>query len=252
MKNILECIAKNDLHEALVRCWKLLESDFPLFQKEESEARNQDANTPYQQQKKRFNKILLANEHIRIRDLSPEYPLAFLEVLDEYLFNRFSFSAGLALQPQVLLGGESYVIHRRVLQRSLDAAHSGKTGHLQCWLRYHWIVPLKINGIEIRFRSATGFLNKATHQSLTNGSLKIHVGSFADHVQPIWLDTDPNRWSTRSLTDTKLRWKCVLRALEEALAAGARIVVFPELTLCPDLRRKVIDWLDDQPDHSLI
>lgn len=36
MERVVECIIKNDFHEAFVRCWKILEEDYPLFQAQES------------------------------------------------------------------------------------------------------------------------------------------------------------------------------------------------------------------------
>lgn len=250
MKHVIECIAKNDLHESLVRCWRLLEADFPLLQEQESAARNQRRGTAYQEQKKRVYKALLANEPLRIRNLPHEYPLAFLEVLDDYLFNRFDYIEGASPMASVLLEGETYFIHRRALQRSIDTAHASKTGHLQSWLRHHWIVPARISGIKIAFRSAPEYIAKATQVWLKNGELKVYVGSFSDGVGPHWLDDDPTVWSTRELMDPVKRWSTVVHALEEALAAGADIVVFPELTISPDLRREIMNWLDDQPDHS--
>jgi len=252
MKDIIECMANSQFHEALARCWKLLESDFPLFQEQESAARNPSGDSPYQKYKERVSKALWANEHLRIRNLPREYPLAFLEVLDDYLFKRFDYSAGLSLSTNVLLDGETYAIHRRVLQRSMDTGHASKTGHLQSWLRHHWIVPARISGIEIRFRSAPDCIHKATRVPLEDGELKVYVGSFPDRVEPLWLDDDPTKWSTRELTDPWTRWSNVLHGLEEALAARAAIVVLPELTICPGLRRKVRDWLDDRPDHSFV
>jgi predicted amidohydrolase len=252
MKHIIECIAKNDLHEALVRCWRLLESDFPRFQEQEFAVLNQNRGSPCQEQKERIHKALVADEPLRIRNLPQEYPLAFLEVLDDYLFKRFDCSAGLSLSTHVLLDGETYVIHRRILQRSLDTVHASKTGHLQSWLHHHWIVPVRISGIEIRFRSAPDCIHKATQLRLKHGELKVYVGFFPDSVEPRWLNDDPTKWLARELTDPRRRWSSVLHGLREALAAEAAIVVLPELTVCPDLRRMVSDWLDDRPGHPFM
>ncbi len=252
MKYIIECIARDDLHGALARCWKLLDGNFPLFQEQESAAFDRSGDSPYRRQKKRVYDALLTDEPLRIRNLPQEYPLAFLEVLDDYLFKRFDRSAGLSPSMNVPLDGETYVIHRRVLQRSTNTAHASKTGHLQSRLRHHWIVPSRISGIEIRFRSAPDCIHRATQKPLKNGELKVYVGSFPDSVEPRWLKDDPTKWSARELTDAGLRWSSVLRGLEEALTARAAIIVLPELTLCPNLRRKVSDWLDDRPDHPFI
>lgn len=134
------------------------------------------------------------------RNLPHEYPLVFLEVLDDFLFKRFAYSTGFSLSTNVLLDGETYLIHRRILQRSIDTAHASKTGHLQSWLRHHWIVPAQIRGIEIRFRSAPDCIHKATEAALKNGELKVFVSSFPDGVEPRWLNDDPPKWSARKLT----------------------------------------------------
>lgn len=256
MKHIIECIAKNNLHEALVRCWRLLEPNLPFFQEQEGAAFNQSDDSPYKKQKKRVYKALCAREPLLTWNLPHEYPLAFLEVLDDYLgtdlenvkdpLSLSNLSAG------VPLDGKTYFIHRRVLQSSTKTTHASQTGHLQSWLRYHWIVPARIGKIKIRFRPSPDWIRRETELRLKNGELKVYVGSFPDGVEPLWLHDDPTKWSTRKLTDPQMRWSSVLRSLEEALAAGAAVVVLPELTICPGLRRMVSDWLDDRQGHPFI
>ncbi|MGA2400562.1 MAG: nitrilase-related carbon-nitrogen hydrolase [Syntrophobacteraceae bacterium] len=253
MDKVVEQIVNNNLHAALVGCWKLLDpsDNLPFFQEQEYAALNENEDSPYQKQKKRVDEALWADEPLLIRNLPREYPLALLEVLDDYLYKYFDCPAGLTPLPYVLLDGETYVIRRRVLQRSMDTAHASKTGHLQRWLRHHWIVPARISSIEIRIRSTHGRTYNAI-RLLENGEFKVYVGSFPDGVGPLWLNDDPAKWSAREITEPETRWSSVSEALEEALAAGAAVVVLPELTICPILRRRVRDWLDDHPDHPFI
>lgn len=155
MKQIIECIARDDLHEAMVRCWRMLNPDanFPFFQEQERAALAHGG--PYQGQKELIRKALLENEPLRIRNLPRQYPLAFLEVLDDYLFMRLDYSARFAPPARISIDGETYLFHRRILRRSIKTAHALQTGHLQSRLHHFWIIPDRIGGIEIRFRSVT-------------------------------------------------------------------------------------------------
>ncbi|MGC8490125.1 MAG: hypothetical protein ACP5SH_00145 [Syntrophobacteraceae bacterium] len=252
MEQVVECIAKNDLHESMVRCWRMLETNFPFFQEQEQAARDHSRDDSYRKQKESIKKAVLSGTSLLIRNLSHEYPLAFLEVLDDYLFKRFDYSAGLSPSTLVLLDGETYTVHRRVLESSMETAHGSKTGHLQSWLRHHWIVPASINGIEIKFRSAPDCIRKATEERLKAGEMQIYVGSFPDEITPRWLNDNPTKLYAGGLTDPGKRWEGILDVLEGAQKAGTSILVLPELTVCPTLRRKVRDWLDDQPDHCFI
>jgi predicted amidohydrolase len=250
MEKVIECIAKNNLHESLVRCWRMLDADFPSFQEQEQAARDQGQGGSYRTQKESIDKAIWSNEPLRMRNLLREYPLAFLEVLDDYLFHCRDYRS--QLSTGVLLDGETYFVHKRVLKRSENTAHGSKTGHMQSWLRHHWIVPASVNGIEIRLRSAPECIQKAMEEGLKDGKVKVHVGSFPDEVKPLWLNDDPTKLSARELTDPDKRWQGILEVLGKARGAGASILVLPELTVCPALREKVIDWLDDHTDHGFI
>lgn len=254
MEHVIECLAKNNLHEALVRCWKLLKSNFPLFQDQEALARDPGSGNPYQVQKARIHQALLSSQSLKIRNLPTENPLAFLEVLDGYLYHRHSRSGGLALSPQFFLEGEAFMMHRRIFVRQPDfgLGHASKTGHLQTWLRHHWIVPTRIHGIEIRFLAAPESIVKAAGILLNEGRIRIYVGAFSDAVEPHWLTEDPTKWSTRKLTDPEKRWSSIVQSLEEARNAGASMIVLPELTVSPDLRGRVADWLDDLGDNPFM
>lgn len=251
MRDILECMARNDLHEAMVRCWKLLRHDTPRFLEEEHAAHDPYLCKDYIWHKERVSAALLSNESLRIRNLPQQYPLAFLEALDEYLFEYFD-CFGPAPPAQVSVDGNTYLIHRRVLRHSLEIAHGKKIGHLQGRLRHHWIIPAQVEGIQIIIRSASDCLYLKLSDCLQKEGLRIYVTSFPDGVGPHWLDSDPPQWTARELTDQGARWESVLESLEEARGEAAEIVIFPELTLCPGLRIKVVDWLDDNPDHPFL
>lgn len=181
-----------------------------------------------------------------------DYPLAFLEVFDYFLFIRYQYSAGLSIPSNVLLDGETYVIHRRAFRRSTRSTHAVQTGHIQNWLRHHRIFPARINGIEIRIHPAPHSISKAVKSWRDKGDVNVYVGSFPDGVKPLWLDDDPSKWSARQLSDPNKRWSNILGSLKEARDTKSEIVVFPELTISPDLRVKIMDWIDDSPGHSFV
>lgn len=251
MRDIIESMAKNDLHDAMIHCWKLLRHDTPRFLEEERAAHDQSLCKDYIKHKERVSAALLRAEPLIIRNLPQQYPLAFLEALDEYLFEYFD-CFGPAPPAQVIVDGETYLIHRRTLHHALEIPHANKTGHLQGRLRYHWIIPARIAGFQIVIRPAPDVLHRQLSDCLQKEGLRMFVASFPDGVCPKWLDSDPSQWIARELTDQQRRWESVLQSLEEARGEEAEIVVFPELTLCPGLRGRVADWLDDQPDHPFL
>lgn len=248
MEQAIEYIVENKLHEAMLSCWHLLDLDtnFPFFQAQERAAL--DKNSPYMAQRKLIRKALLENDPMRIRNLPRQYPLAFLEVLDEYLFLRFEYSARFSPPTKIMFKGEAYTFHRRVSRISTKTTHGSQTGHLQSWLRHFWIIPAQISGFEIRFRSVgDGFSILADW--LKDEGIKIHVGSFPDDVEPLWLSNDTTKWSARKLVDPDKRWLSIIEVLKQAIAARADVVVFPELSICPILRERIRDWLLERRDY---
>ena len=244
---IREDLSANALHAALVRCWHYLRSDRAVFSNAEAEAdRDSDA---YGRLKDRIQKALLPRTkiHIENRDWPP---LATLEVLDRFLFERFDACHGLAPPAVVPIAGTpGYYVARRQIAFSEPPRHAAQTGHLYARLRWHWIAPTAIGGFQVRAASLRAPSRIVLADRMSRGRVRVFTAAFADNVA---LDIDhpgPNTFLAVGLKDPEARWQSVSAALDEAFRMRADIVVLPELTVSPELRLRVADWLEENVDH---
>jgi hypothetical protein len=95
------------------------------------------------------------------------------------------------------------------------------------WLRHHWIIPAQVEGWEVEIRRDDAVWTQLA--ASTPGGLHVWAGAFDDGVRPDWRG-DPH-WCCSELTDEVTRRDTLILALREARVAGARMVVFPELTV---------------------
>jgi hypothetical protein len=112
VNQIITQIIAGKLHEALVECYQYLISDISRFNRVEKQAL--ESPEAYRNQKQLIAKLLLENQKLKLLNASSDFPLALLEVLDRYLFERYNRS-GNSPAPRVTVGGESFYIHRRVI-----------------------------------------------------------------------------------------------------------------------------------------
>lgn len=245
-KPIIDRILAGKLHEAFVLCWHYFTSDFPRFQKTEKHAL--ESPSEYHQLQEMLAKRLLENEKLKLLNLPIDFPLALLEVLDRYLFERFNRSGNLPT-PMITAGGQYFYVYRRRIGYQSTPPHRLQTGHPRSWLTFHQIVPCFVDGISIKIHrlSQAHMLPKV---QIEKGGVPLFIGCFPDDIRPNWYDSAPGAKVAEALTDPDARWESIRQGLEYAANLKATIVVFPELTICPALRRKVSDWLLDHPDTT--
>ena len=152
IQDVLHSIAEGRLHEALVRCWLTFHRDYPAFRAAEKTAL--EVREDYAVSKKRLERLILENLKLKIENRSIDFPLALIEVLDRYLFERYN-RKGNAPPVRIDIDGDMYHIHRRVIAYVDPPRHTRQTGHLQSWVKYHWILPCNIGGY--RGADQTGF-----------------------------------------------------------------------------------------------
>ncbi len=222
-----------------------MRNDFPSFKKNEN--RSLENLETHRQDVKAISTALLNATPVVDNQLLSRFPLAVLQALDQHLYEHYD-TFGSAPPPLIEIENVSFMIHRRVLSRSACANHTTKSGHIQAWLEHHWVLPCQIKGIEIQKKVAPAFLHAALARRLQQGEVSIFVGHFPDGVKPDWLDLDQPGWQASKLTNKERRWHSVVECLAAASAERADIVVFPELTICPELRERVANWLDDNPN----
>ncbi len=257
LQEIAREIAKVRFYHALVRCWHLFRHNNPAFRKAEQQALNNPES--YEQHKKELTdivdsrqpvRIVGSNQALKITDFIFEYPLAILEVLDQLLWERHGLKRQTA-PGKVLIGERGYFIHRRALAHAIHSRYVKQTGHMQRWLRHHWIIPSEIEGVQIQLKP-TAFTQASFDYCLESGALRVFVSSFPDGVMPAWNKVSSDGLIARKLDDPAKRRTSVRKAFQQAIEAKADIVVFPELTLCPILRNEVSVWLEETEDHPFV
>jgi predicted amidohydrolase len=248
LKQIGRDLADGKLHQALLRCWLFFRDHHPAFQAAEKIA--MDMAEQHSEQKEKLYDLLLLGDPLTLRNRKYENPLALMEALDQFLFERY---ASHRPAPPCLLshGKEKYFIYRRVGAYGATPRHAEQTGHLQSRLRHHWIIPARIEGIKISIKSASA-IQTILCAPFEADELSVLVCAFPDGVTPKWLPLQGNAWISEELTDPETRWASALGAIKEAARQGAHIVVLPELSISPILRRRISEWLDDEADHPFL
>lgn len=255
MGNILNDVFSIDLIEhpkrAMAKLWQDLRNE-PSFKRLENDALSM---SPEERDEKvqTLVELLIEGEPLKIRNQKIDNPLLWLGALDQYLYECLGSNEPWALGPTTLQGtSESFWIHRRVVPYSNEISHAAKTGRRQSWLKHHWILPSQICGLKIRISSAASFLRYKCQEAVEDEELGIFVGNFPDGEEPSWIELDPPGWRAAGLSDQEKRWRGILSVLSEASRLGAKILVLPELAVCPELRERISIWLDDHEDHSFL
>ena len=240
-------LAANALHAALVRCWHYLKTDQTVFLR--AEAKALDDRQAHERAKDGIVKALLSRTTLHIDNIDWP-PLATLEILDRFLFERFDAGHGLAPPVQVPVDDAlSYFVTRRQIAFAEPPRHSGQTGHLHSWLRWHWIAPTGIGGFQVRVAPLRAPSRAILASRLEKERIRVFTAGFADGVE---LDLDqegPGTFLVREIVDPEARWSTISSALDAAARLRADIVVLPELTVSPGLRLRVADWLEDHRHH---
>ncbi|MBF0184552.1 MAG: hypothetical protein HQM06_09205 [Magnetococcales bacterium] len=155
-----------------------------------------------------------------------------------------------------------WLLVQRAVPLSAQRAYAVQRGHLRNWLRYHLIVPstfpaYPVSGPteeqrkhRILFAPSSKFARDLKNKM--GNSCKVWLGTFADGVMPHWPEMAQKKCTSQHLDDPETRWHSIQNALQQAKAAGAHVVILPELTVCPELRQKVAAWLDDNASAFLL
>ncbi|MEZ5583080.1 MAG: nitrilase-related carbon-nitrogen hydrolase [Candidatus Competibacteraceae bacterium] len=245
---ILNALKAGDFHRALVLFWLWFRHDNNSFGSAEEVTIDEPGG--HCKAVRKAGIALDLNQPLRLQHLLQQHALAVLEALDNYLWIAYGPISRRTPASRIEIGGEGFMVHRRVVTQ--QPAHVSKSGHLRKWLKHHWIIPEHQHGYTIQRLSANSAISLPCNELRAEGQLKIYAKSFPDQVQPAWLDQQPPAWSAFELTDAKKRWQGVLSALEDAARQNAHIVIFPELTLPPDLQNQVSAWLDEHSNHPFV
>ena len=236
-------------HRSLLVIWLFFRDNIPSLHKAELERR--ENKKEYNRHKEKVYTALFFKCKIRAKNLQSKYSLAFLEAIDEFLFEYYDLQ-GDCPPSQIKIDGDTYMFHRRVRRNNKDSAHEKQSGHIRTWLRHRWIIPAKIDGFDISLRRAPDIVYSVCRECLNKQELNVYSGSFPDEIMPDWEKENPAGITTDRLTNMEVRWQNILKSLAQASKNSADMIIFPELTICPELKNRISQWLDDNPDHPFM
>ncbi|MBF0095995.1 MAG: hypothetical protein HQM04_00275 [Magnetococcales bacterium] len=186
-----------------------------------------------------------------------------LSALDEALYE-----AGMEdmvyrdLPPRHKVRGREWLVFKRAVSLSSKHAHVSQRGHLRNWLRHHMIVPAFFEPYPVVSADQEQYKLKivVTHSNRLARDLRIRIGSelrvwlgtFPDGVVPEWPGIGQKKCTSERLDDPDERWLSIRTSLEQAKMAAAHIVIMPELSLCRQLRNKMLEWLDQEEPGFLL
>jgi predicted amidohydrolase len=171
------------------------------------------------------------------------HPFAALRALGEY---QYLLDLGQQTHFRTVAVGEElfWLVQRRPKWTSPIA--EGKAGHIEFWLRRFQIFPALNDGIHVSVRRLPVEFRLPKPETVSRVSFV--AGGFIDGVFPDWTSTPLYRCT--ALLDPGKRWESVQSVLISATAAGAAIVVLPELTVDAEVRQRIREWLREQDKAS--
>lgn len=234
--------------EALVRLWHQIDRNHRPAGLQAAEQRVCEDAAGFVAARKDAVTALGEGHSGRLRTVLRQWPLAVLEALDEQRHLECAGDDG-SVAACVRIGPEHYWLHRRRLTRTAAAPFPARqSGHLQRWLKHHWVLPTRHGDLDISVTAAPSRIRTSCAGWLQRGRVRIWVGDFPDGIQPAWLpEAECPGWRALRLEDASgTRRSGLLAMLEAARTAAADLLVLPELTLSPDLQAEVENWLDEQ------
>jgi hypothetical protein len=192
-------------------------------------------------------------------------PLLLLAALDRALYSHRIQAAGSSSSYKLPLDSVLwYVLFRQ--NALVGAVHQQQDGHPLNYLVYHRIFQLKYSGVAIHLPDNCSHLNKQLRGYIESKEsfLRFYLGTFQDGVSPDWGEmpdkkcitssfSDPKPCSesstlTNSISGAKHRELSIVSCLKEACKQKAHVVVMPELSVSPEHRELISNWLDEN-DH---
>jgi hypothetical protein len=234
----------------LVELWVQLSDDHPSFLDQEGEFQRNDV----------VETVTGAHRLLgQGKPLPGEWnALVQLQALDAFLAEHSGTRAtGVDAQlgtPVHLEDGKRYWLYRRP-QGLRQAPVEKQPGHLRKWMKHHHVLPEKQRGYQVAFPKPSDYLLEQLSRMHERGEhLKVAIARFEDGVEPTWRrEQSPARFQAEALTDAETRWKTVRHVLERAREERAHVLVLPELTVPPELRLRIQEWLTEHADsHALL
>lgn len=185
-------------------------------------------------------------------------PLAWLMALDRYAHDQvpaqgepqWEISPQLALSDAPKNGVGKFVIRRRQWPLGVDESHARQPGHIQHWMRSHWISPSTVGGRTIRVVAMPPTIMPKGQAVAASGTLRVAVVSLRDGAKLRW-QAEGNARLAVGVDDEAARRAALRAGLAAACEASADVLVAPELTVTEALRHDLIEFLLETPNHPL-
>lgn len=175
-------------------------------------------------------------------------PLMLLSALDEVVADFGQEDAALRVGHSLhnIHGRTWFLIQRPALIKR--SKHMEQPAHLRNWVKYHLIVPEAFppypsNSQTLTIRIIHASDHMKSLMALDDQPLSIWFGTFTDHVNPYWPEFAEKKCSCERLEDPCKRRESIQKSLETAQKRQAKVVILPELSVCPTLREEILQWL---------
>ncbi len=225
----------------------------------------------FKQAKTRFEDAL-EHESKSKSNLDPkaiaQNPLALLQALDEYLFSSRALSAPSLRtsnrvppeKQQYLENGKHYWLVPVLLANRRKASLAKQPGNLSHWVHHHSVLSAKTpHGIQVELHHTQSTVDDKLHALWQDDqsdppSLKVWIAHFNDlaTVKGSTAQSAVGDWRATHIEPSAHRMASLHSTMVQADAAGAHVIVFPELTIDVAQRHLLTRYLRKQPGDHLV
>jgi Carbon-nitrogen hydrolase len=257
VQQVAEHLSHRAYRQAFVSLW-VLGLDGPTLREWE----RRRGNAPAFATAKAQCQAALDGENDLATQLVEKNPLALLHVLDEHIFQGQSLSApslrrSNGASTQYLEGGKYFWLVPVVLNNRRKAALANQPGNLSHWVRHHCVLPAATpHGINVTLQHTQSTVDDKLNAlwSADEPSLKIWIAHFDDQatVMGSTAQSAVGDWRATHIEPNDARMASLHRTLDQAEAACAHVVVFPELTIDMAQRALLAQRLRKQAGSHLV
>ncbi|CAK0738224.1 hypothetical protein CCP3SC1_1050001 [Gammaproteobacteria bacterium] len=255
MKQVLDHVVAGNFGSALTRLWVLAEGSENSIQRLSLWQQRWD-NGIHQQRLNEYKKLFHHGKQDPFPFDAAEYPLALIEALDIFHATERPTSAVVTKSSahDLDIEGTKYYLLRRPPFGNIKPPAERQSPNLEKYFRHFRVVPnhVKIGGAKIEVRIE--FLEYVSPQYVPEAeNLHFRITHFRDEAA-LQLDEDSEngRFFVTGLDRKKDRENSLAAELETVRNDAVSLWVVPELTVSPDLRHQLANWLAEHPAKNLL
>lgn len=169
-----------------------------------------------------------------------DHPLCWLKALDKELPQASSYRPDVPVTED----GAQFWVVRRPKPEVRRGYRDKQYGNLFRHLHFHYVFPANVDGIATCVRPQTEALSQSCARILDKNTLTVAVVRFDDQVQEI-IEKDPacTHLHLSGLDCIKRRYDSALHCIDAARTAKVDMLVFPELSIPPEVRKSLMRHL---------